>query len=86
MEVSIDPYTREAIQREYIEALREAGLVVLPNSLAAEALLLIKDRETLLKQKHLTQYQIAKAHLIPGKTTAQTIKNMISDGRITKDE
>lgn len=79
MEVILDPHTREAISREFIQAIDDHGLLLVPNHIGMATLKLIKEQDQLLKQKYLTPYQIAKHELIPGKTTLKTIKNMIQD-------
>jgi len=86
MEITLDPHTREAIRREYIQAIKDQGLILVPDHVGLKALEIMKEQEQLLKHKHLTPYQIAKHGLIPGITTLKTIKNMIADGRIGTNE
>lgn len=86
MSLIIDPYQKEALQREFIEAIDARGLILVSRPLAIHMLQLEKMHTALLKKKYLSPYQIAKHQLIPGKTTARTIKNMIVDGRIADGE
>lgn len=85
-EIVIDIQQKKALQHEFIEALKAANLVILPEDAAAFAHDFYKEQKKLLAQKALTPYQIAKYKLLPGVKTLKTVKDMINDGRITGSE
>lgn len=75
----------EEIVQGVIEGLQAKGLVLVPESLALEALELKKAKMRLMQRKYLTPYEVSKFKLI-GSVTANTIKNMVKDGRIMDHE
>ena len=85
MEV-LDPKITTALRREFITAIKDEGLVLVPKHIGEHALTFYKKQQDLLKKKAVTPYQIANYNLLPGVTNLKTIKNMIADGRITTDE
>lgn len=81
----MSPEERKEIVNEIISGLEAKGLTVVPASLLNNLSGDIKAK-SLLQQKMLTPYQIAKFKLIPGVTSMLTVKNMTVDGRIGKKE
>lgn len=82
----IDPKQKQAIQQEFIQALTDAGLVIMPYSVGMYASNFYKEQQKLLRQKSVTAYQIAKWQLLPGVKSIKTVKNMVKDGRIAAGE
>lgn len=77
---------KENFKEWLMEALTENGLVITKKEVAVNGLVFEKEQAELLKQKHLSAYQVCKAKLLPGHPTLDTVKNMIIDGRIAKGE
>lgn len=82
----IDPEIVTVVQQEFIQALKKAGLVLMPAELTETVYLDAHKQKKLLKQPYITPYQIAKNKLLPGVKTLKTVKDMIADNRIDKDE
>lgn len=69
-----------------IDAFESRGLMIGPASLMSEALQLQKAKDRIMRRDKMTPYEVAKFKLLPGAPSLETIKNMIKDGRIRKDE
>lgn len=86
MEAVIDPIQKELLQREFITALKDAGLVLLPKAAAEYGTDFLVKQKIALSKTAITPYKIAKLKLIPGVKTLKTVKDMINDGRIGVNE
>lgn len=86
MNISLDATTRAAIKREFIDAIKAEGLVLVPEAVAGLAVDVFVKQKKLLSRKTLTPYTIAKFQLVPGVKSLKTIKHMALDGRISKNE
>ena len=84
--MEIDPKITTAIKREFITALKDEGLVLIPHEAGPFVVTFFKKQQSLLKRKCVTPYQIANYKLIPGINNITTIKNWIDNGKITADE
>ncbi|WP_323028431.1 hypothetical protein [Gelidibacter japonicus] len=84
--VSLSPITIAEISTTFINQLKEEGLVLMPEKFSPAVALVYAKRKKLLAQKTVTPYQIEKYGLLNDPVTADTIKNMIKDGRITDRE
>ena len=69
-----------------VDALAARGLVVGPASIMDDAMRLQKAKTRLMRRNKLTPYEVAKFKLLPNQPTLKTVKNMIDDGRIRRDE
>lgn len=85
-QVVLAPETVTAVARELSENLRERGLVIVHKSVAQYGFFFMQRREQLLKQKAVTPSLIVKYQLLNQVQSIGTIKNMVKDGRITKNE
>lgn len=85
MNYEIDHITREVVQKEFIEALKVNGLMVAPKELVLNGIDLRKDQDLQLKKSYLSAWSIEKYKLLGGKS-ANTVKNMVKDGRIKSHE
>lgn len=81
MALTLSPEDREIIQREFIAALRNEGMVVVPKFVVEFE----KRKMMLLKRKSITPFMIEKYKLLNG-VTRKTVMNMIKDGRIRTGE
>lgn len=77
---------RKIIVKEFIEAIHESGLVLTEKHIAEYGLDFYTQQKRLLAEKYVSAYAVAKWKLLPGHPTLLTIKNMIKDGRISKNE
>jgi len=84
MITTIDPEQREVLQREFIAALHDAGLVVVPKYLSVKAVDVEKRKRELLQQRSVTTYEIEKYKLLP--RTRATVLNWVAKGVIKKGE
>lgn len=84
--VTLSSQTIAEINHTFIASLKEQGLVLLPERFTPAVALVFAKRKKLLTQKTVTPYQIEKYALLNDPVTADTIKNMIKDGRITNKE
>lgn len=66
--------------------LKAEGLILVSEDIAKLGADIYLDQKRILKQKTITPYLIAKFRLLPGVKTLKTIKNMVEDGRISKNE
>lgn len=69
-----------------IEGLKKEGLVLVNKSVAEFGLAFQSKRDRLMQAKSVSVYKVAKYQLIEGVTSPDTIKNMIKDGRLGKNE
>lgn len=84
--LQLDIKTKQAVQAEFINALRNEGLILVPEKYAHMVAELEKKQYQALKAKTITPYKIAKLSLIPGANSIKTITDMIADGRIGVNE
>lgn len=80
----LDPYTLSTAKAEFIQAIKDENLVLIPAEYGPHVAELITQQNQLLKQKAISAYKVAKYRLIPKATTVRTVKNMVADGRISK--
>lgn len=80
--MEFDPTLKTAIRREFIEAIKEEGLLLVPYEVGHHVITIYKRQQSLMKQKAVTPYQIANYKLIPGITSIKTIRNWIDSGKI----
>lgn len=76
----------DRIVDKLISKLASKGLVVVTAALADDALRIRKAKDRLMRRSKLTPYEVSKFKLLPGAPSLTTVKNMIADGRILKDE
>ncbi len=79
----LDTYTLTAAKREFIQAIKDENLVLIPAEYGPHVMELINTQTRLLKNKSVSAYKVAKYRLIPNVTTVRTVKNMVADGRIS---
>lgn len=80
--LSLDQHTIDTVMATF----KAEGLILVPEAVGKHASIFYDKREKLLKQKWVTAYEVAEFQLLNRKPTLKTVKNMIKDGRITKDE
>ena len=80
--MELDQLTKNTIQAEFIQALKNEGLIVVPKDSYNQQM----EVKALLKKEYLSPYCIAKSQLIPKVTTVQTVYNMILRGDIHHTE
>ena len=81
-----DPYTLTAAKREFIQAIKDENLILIPAEYGEVVFDVVKKQQSLLKHKAVSAYMVAKYKLIPNVNTLRTIKNMVADGRISASE
>lgn len=81
-----DPHTVTALRREFIQAIRDEKLILIPAEYGDLVFNTVKKQQDLLSQKAITAFKVARYNLIPNCTTIRTLKNMVVDGRISKHE
>ncbi len=86
MEVVLTPETITAIKREVVNGISEAGLVLIPENVAVFSFQFYNAKKEVMSNKYVTPNTIKKYGLVVGVKTRRTIKNMVGDGRITKEE
>lgn len=79
----LDTYTLTAAKREFIQAIKDENLMLIPAEYGAHVMELVAVQNRLLKHKSISAYKVAKYRLIPNVTTVRTVKNMVADGRIS---
>lgn len=84
--MGFDSKTSEQIRGEFISALKEEGLILIPQEVGPAAISFYRKQQNLLKQTSVTPYQIANYGLIPGIRSLKTIMNWIGSGKISRDE
>lgn len=85
MNFKLDHTTKTLVQNEFLEALKTNNLMVASVDVVMLGLDVKKKQDQLMKQSHVTAWTIEKFKLLNG-VTANTIKNMVKDGRIREDE
>ena len=77
-ETHIDPVQRAILQREFITAIKDAGLVLMPKQIANELFDLKTKQQKALLKKTITPYKVARLKLIEGVGTTNGVKNYIT--------
>ena len=70
------------LQKNFIEALKNEGLVLVPEHVAKYSLGFYEKRRQLLTRIMVTPYEVVKWDLLNGVKSIKTVKNMIKDYRI----
>lgn len=82
----LDKTIIEQLQSTLISTLKNAGLVLLPESAAVFANEYYDKRSNLMKRKAVSLFLVEKYKLIDGVKTRRTLINMVADGRIKPNE
>jgi len=78
-------YSKEEIreiQKLFIDALKEEGLVCVPDHVAKYAVNFYEKQRQMLTRVMVTPYEIVKWDLLNGVKSIKTVKNMVKDCRI----
>ena len=84
--MELDQKVIDRLKSEFISAIKDEGLVLVPEQVGKFATKFSLKQKALLKQKSVTPYQIANYDLISGVTSLKTIKIWIREGKIKADE
>lgn len=77
---------RNEIVDQLVDGLAQKGLAIVPASMLDTAMQLHKAKTRLMRRNKFTLYEVSKFQLLPGAPTLNTVKNMVSDGRIHANE
>lgn len=84
--ISLDPKIVTQMGKEWMQMLDEKGLVIVGKNVANFSYKFYEERKKVLRKKWVTPHEIAKYDLMVNVGSYQTVKNMVADGRIGKND